>query len=93
MMVTGTAGKQAQLTAKEATGKAAGNWMTRKIWLPKALYAALPVFYLISGATALLTTLYISNWAWVLPHYLLFGVACLHMGILVFRRRHRRDGE
>ena len=35
-------------------------------------------------------TFYISGWAWLLPHYLLFAVACLHLGVLVYRRRHRR---
>jgi len=68
----------------------AGRLINRKIWLPKALYDLLPYFYLIAGVAALLATLYISNWLWVLPHYLLFSVACLHMGVLIYRRRHRR---
>lgn len=62
----------------------------RKIWLPKLLYDALPYFYLISGVAAFLATLYISEWFWVLPHYLLFSAACLHLGAYVFHRRHRR---
>ena len=62
----------------------------RKIWLPKLLYDALPYFYLVSGVAAFLTTLYISEWFWVLPHYLLFSAACLHMGIYIFHRRHKR---
>jgi hypothetical protein len=64
--------------------------MTRKIWLPKALYDLLPYFYLTAGVAALLATLYISNWLWVLPHYLLFSIACLHLGVVIYRRRHRR---
>lgn len=67
------------------------NPVLRKIWLPKLLYDALPYFYLISGIAALLTTLYISNWYWIIPHYFLFAVACLHFSILVFRRRRRQD--
>ena len=62
----------------------------RKIWLPKLLYDALPYFYLVSGVAAFLTTLYISEWFWVLPHYLLFSAACLHMGVYVFHRRRKR---
>ena len=61
----------------------------RKIWLPKLLYDALPYFYLVSGVAAFLATLYISEWFWVLPHYLLFSAACLHLGAYVFHRRHR----
>ena len=67
------------------------NPILRKIWLPKLLYDCLPYFYLMSGIAALLTTLYISNWYWIVPHYLLFAVACLHFSILVFRRRRKTD--
>ena len=59
----------------------------RKIWLPKLLYNALPYFYVISGLLALLATVYVSDWFWVLPHYLIFSAACLHLGVLVYRRR------
>jgi cytochrome c-type biogenesis protein CcmH/NrfF len=38
---------------------------------------------------AFLATLYISTWLWLLPHYLLFSAACLHLGILILRRRKR----
>lgn len=69
----------------------AANPALRKIWLPKFLYDCLPYFYLVSGVAALLTTLYISNWYWIIPHYFLFAVACLHFGILVFRRRRKTD--
>ena len=62
----------------------------RKIWLPKLLYDALPYFYLVAGVTAFLTTLYISEWFWVLPHYLLFSAACLHLGVYIVHRRRRR---
>ena len=69
---------------------AAKGLKLRKIWLPKLLYDALPYFYLVSGVAAFLTTLYISEWFWVLPHYLLFSAACLHMGLYVFHRRRKR---
>lgn len=88
-MLSSAAGKATKLTdapdkAPEKTSVAA-----RKIWLPKLLYDALPYFYLASGIAAFLATLYINEWFWVLPHYLLFSAACLHLGIFVYRRRHR----
>ena len=64
-----------------------GSLLSRKVWLPKLLYAALPWFYLLAGISALAATLYIGHWVWVLPHYALFSVACLHMGVLIYRRR------
>jgi len=89
-MFSDTAGKPQKLSDTQEVTRDAGRLMTRKIWLPKALYNILPYFYLIAGVAALSATLYISDWFWVLPHYLLFAGACLHMGILVYRRRHRR---
>ena len=82
-------------TKIDASRSEAANPALRKIWLPKFLYDCLPYFYLVSGIAALLTTLYISNWYWIVPHYFLFSVACVHFGILVFRRRKtsRQDTE
>ena len=73
-----------------AAPRQTGSLFSRKIWLPKLLYSALPFFYVAAGIAALLATIYISDWFWVLPHYLLFSVACIHFGIFVYRRRHRR---
>lgn len=64
-----------------------GSLLSKKVWLPKLLYAALPWFYLLAGIGALAATIYIGHWVWVLPHYALFSIACLHMGILIYRRR------
>lgn len=64
-----------------------GKLASKKIWLPKLLYDALPYFYLSSGFAAFFATLYISEWFWVLPHYLLFSAACIHLGLFVYRRR------
>lgn len=89
-MFSTTAGKPENLRDTQRVSRDAGRLMTRKIWLPKALYDLLPYFYLTAGVAALLATLYISNWLWVLPHYLLFSVACLHLGVVIYRRRHRR---
>lgn len=63
--------------------------MSRKIWLPKLLYDCLPYFYLTAGFAAFFATLYISDWFWVLPHYILFSAACLHLSYAVYRRRTR----
>lgn len=63
--------------------------LTRKIWLPKPVYTALPYFYILVGILALAATVYISEWFWVVPHYILFSAACLHMGIVIGERRRR----
>lgn len=90
MIFSNTAAKANHLSETQQMTNDAGRLMSRKIWLPKVIYNALPVFYLFSGAAALFATVYISDWFWVLPHYLLFAGACLHMGLLVYRRRSRR---
>jgi hypothetical protein len=71
-------------------GRSLAFFLRRKIWLPKPLYAAVPYFYVLSGLAAFLATFYISEWFWVLPHYVLFSGVCVHIGILVYRRRHRK---
>lgn len=77
------------LSATQEMTRQAGSLMTRKVWLPKLLYDLLPYFYITAGFAAFFATLYISNWFWVLPHYLLFSAACLHIGFAVYRRRRR----
>jgi len=89
MMYSNAVGKSAHLSDTQQVTRDAGKYMSRKIWVPKVLYNVLPYFYLFAGVSALLTTIYISGWAWVLPHYLLFAIACLHMGLLVYRRRNK----
>ena len=93
MMAGNATGKTAPLTDTRQAARETGEILTRKLWIPKMMYAALPFFYILSGFAALLATLYISDWFWVLPHYLLFSAACVHMGVLVYRRRrrHRRS--
>ena len=79
--------RAAALSETQQLTRSTGSLLSRKVWLPKLLYAALPAFYLVSGACALAATVYIGHWIWVLPHYLLFSVACLHMGVLIYRKR------
>ncbi len=88
-MITTTAGKPARLTETQRVTRRTGTLMSRKIWLPKLLYDLLPYFYAGAGILAFFATIYISEWFWVLPHYLLFSVGCMHLGILVYRRRRR----
>jgi len=86
-MISTTAGKPIALSETQQVDRTTGNLATKKIWLPKLLYDLLPYFYLVSGFAAFFATLYISEWFWVLPHYLLFSAACIHLGALVYRRR------
>jgi len=79
--------KAVTLTDTQQVTRSTGSVVSRKIWLPKLLYDALPYFYLTAGFAAFFATLYISEWFWVLPHYVLFSAACLHLGLLVLRRR------
>ena len=90
MTFSNAAEKPASLTETQQMHRDAGHFMARRIWLPKAIYVALPYFYILAGVCALLTTIYISGWAWLLPHYLIFAIACLHLGLVVYRRRNRR---
>jgi hypothetical protein len=93
-MLSNAGDKSGNLIDTQEITRNTGSLVSRKIWLPKSLYDALPYFYLLAGVAALLATLYISNWLWVLPHYLLFSAACLHLGVLVLRRRKRpRRGQ
>ncbi len=92
-MLSTVAGKPAELTDTQEMTRDTGRLISKKIWLPKFIYDALPFFYLASGFAAFFATLYISEWFWVLPHYILFSVACIHLGLLVYRRRRRPRPE
>jgi hypothetical protein len=90
-----SAGKAAEsspdLVRTRPVARRAGDLLARRIWLPRLVYATLPWFYTGAGLCALLATVYISDWYWVVPHYLLFSAACVHMGVAVYRRRRRSD--
>lgn len=88
-MLGTAAGKATGPTAARHAGRNKNGLISRRIWLPKLLYDALPYFYLASGLAAFLATLYISEWFWVLPHYLLFSLVCIHLGVIIYRRRHQ----
>ena len=88
-MLSNAAPKSATLTETQEFTRKTGSLVSRKVWIPKLFYDSLPYFYLTAGFAALFATLYISDWFWVLPHYLLFSAACVHLGVLVLRRRRR----
>ena len=92
-MLSDAAKRPAALSETQQVTRKAGTLLSQKIWIPKLLYSALPFFYLISGIGALIATLYVGSWIWLLPHYLLFSAVCLHMGLLIFRRRRRSDND
>jgi hypothetical protein len=75
-MLSTAAGKSAELSDTQEITRDSGRLISKKIWLPKLIYDALPYFYILSGFLAFLATLYISDWFWVLPHYILFSAAC-----------------
>ena len=81
------------LNATKGIKRAAGDLASRKIWLPRLLYDGLPYFYLTAGFAAFFATLYITEWFWIVPHYLLFSAACLHLGTVVYRRRARGNSD
>ncbi len=88
-MLSSIARKPLELSDTQQIARDTGKLASRKIWLPKLLYDSLPYFYLTAGFAAFFATLYISEWFWVLPHYLLFSAACFHLGFVVYRRRRQ----
>ncbi len=89
-MILSNASKSAPILSEtQQITRETGTLLSRKIWIPKLLYAVLPYFYICSGIAALVATLYIGHWFWILPHYLFFAAACLHMGVMIYRRRYR----
>lgn len=69
----------------------------RKLWLPKAVYEALPYCYVLGGVVALFSALYLPGWTWILPYLVLIGAISLHAGLAVltlrWRFRHGRNGR
>jgi hypothetical protein len=89
-MYSKAAPEQLDFSATQDVTRSAGTLLTRKIWLPKLAYDALPYFYLTAGFAAFFATLYITEWFWVLPHYLLFSAAIFHLAFAVIGKRKRR---
>jgi hypothetical protein len=85
--------KQVDPSATQNLTRSLEKLATKRIWLPKLLYDSLPYFYLASGLAAFFAALYVSEWFWVVPHYILFSAACLHLAFAVYRRRRSPDTE
>ena len=92
LMLTQAEPQRMDLGANQEDSYEAEGLLQKKIWLPKLLYDCLPYFYLTAGFAALFATLYISEWFWILPHYLLFSAACLHLGFAI-RARRAKSGD
>lgn len=92
-MLSTAARKATTHTKTRHRGRENSRLVSRKIWLPKLIYDALPYFYLTSGLAAFFATLYITEWFWILPHYLLFSFVCFHLGVIVYRRRHKKFAD
>jgi hypothetical protein len=91
-----------QTTPPSGLNKAArrlGRLFLKRIWLPNALYEALPTIYICSGLVALISALYLPGSIWILPWAFVFGFAALHLGIAIaalrhkFRRKKKPDPE
>lgn len=82
-----------ELSATREIARTAEKLATKRIWLPKLLYDSLPWFYLVAGLAAFFGTIYVSNWLWIVPHYLLFSFACLHLALVVYLKRRRGKKE
>ena len=82
-----------EMTSPATARSGSRGFLVRKIWLPRALYGILPYFYIGAGIAAFLGTLYINQWFWVLPHYVLFSAACIHLGIAIFGKRRQRPED
>lgn len=67
------------------------RWLSRRLWLPAFLYAAMPWIYGGLGGLALVSGLFLPDPAWILPYLLLLSTAGIHAGIwvLILRRRWR----
>ncbi len=88
-MLGSATGKPARVDQQGLATRLLGAGFTRKIWLPRIVYNAIPWLYLIAGIAAILATIYIHDWFWVVPHSVLFSAACLHFAWFVFRRRRK----
>ena len=82
--------QQLHLSPTEIPSRRGSSVLAQKVWLPGLIYDSLPYFYLTAGFAAFFATLYISDWFWVLPHYLLFSAACLHFSFVLLDRRRKR---
>ena len=65
-------------------------WLTRRLWLPKGLYAAIPWVYCLLGAASLASGLFMPQPGWIIPYLFLSAVCCVDAGIWLLTLRRRR---
>jgi hypothetical protein len=67
--------------------------LARRVWVPDAVYAALPFLYLLLGSVALASGIWLPEPGWILGYLLLISIGCVHAGLwfLLLRRRHRHS--
>ena len=63
--------------------------VVRRIWLVSWAYELLPYFYIVAGLGAIVSSIYVSRWYWMIPFYLIFGGMCVHGGFVVRRLRRQ----
>jgi len=63
--------------------------MLQRVWLPKSIYSAVPFFYIGLGSYATYAALFMKQWTWVIPYFLIMACGCLHAGILTASLRLR----
>lgn len=63
--------------------------LMKRIWLPRPVYEALPVIYIICGLIALGSALHLPGRSWMLPWGIVLGLAAIHFGLGIFALRHR----
>ncbi len=86
-------------TAKngDEPGKKVRKFLFRKLWLPRAIYEALPYLYILAGLITLISGIYLPDGTWMLPYVVLLGLVCLHAGLAVatlrYRYSHRRQKD
>ncbi len=81
--------RETDFAASSALERTSTHFINKKVWLPLAVYNALPYFYLVAGIAALIATIHVGSWYWVIPHTVLFAAVCIHIAILILRRRHQ----
>lgn len=82
-----SAAKHQDFTTTQIIAERAMAIAKRRVWLPALVYECLPYFYITAGFAAVFATLYIAEWYWVVPYYLLLAALAIHAGIMVWRRR------
>ncbi len=74
---------------RSTIGARVAHLLLRRVWLPRAIYEALPVIYICAGTIALAAALYHPGWAWIVPWAIVFGLATMHFGVYLLALRHK----